>query len=233
MMIMNHHPLEGAAELKIHCFDEVAQKSLYGKHPVFVFDPDDDSNRPVPGEHDTVIATWRATPTVLHDLFRTAFTRGLRDPGARVRESQWRTTLSRVRDTIVYCHSCGRQNYHDEIEFNKTGYSGTCWRCHKPIILPPRILLNNRAVMLNRDAVLCEHHLNDNARQDPTAIVAAVTPHPARPGTFGLTNRSSDSWMTVWPDGTTKVVGPNQTVPLRNRLRLQIRGVRAEIRSSA
>jgi hypothetical protein len=29
------------------------------------------------------------------------------------------------------------------------------------------------------------------------------------------------------------VVGPNQTVPLRNRLRLQIRGVRAEIRSSA
>jgi len=94
-------------------------------------------------------------------------------------------------------------------------------------------LLTNRVVMLNRDAVICEHHLNDNARQDPTAIVAEVTPHPAKPGVYGLTNRSTDPWMTEWPDGTTKVVGRDQTVPLRPRLRLKIRGVRAEIRSSA
>ena len=62
MMLMNHHPLLGAREYHIRLFDESAQALLYGREPVFIFDPADESNRPVPGYHETVLATGDAAP---------------------------------------------------------------------------------------------------------------------------------------------------------------------------
>lgn len=230
MLLMNHHPLEGARELHVHCMDLPAQKKLYGSDPVFIFDPENDSNRPVPGEHDTVIQTWRAAPSALQEMFVDAFTRGLHHPNDRVRESQWREMLSRIRDTIVYCPVCNRQNYHDEPNFEKTGSAGICWACQEPIILPPRITIGGRVIMLNRDAVILEHHLTHSPRHDFEAVVAAVTPHPIKPGLHGLTNRSEDSWLAEWPDGSTKAIDGEQTVPLRDGLHIKIRGMDAEIR---
>jgi serine/threonine protein kinase len=48
-IFMMHHPLEGKKELEIKCFDYPAKKKLYGTEPLFVFDPQDNSNRPVAG----------------------------------------------------------------------------------------------------------------------------------------------------------------------------------------
>lgn len=197
---------------------------------MFIFDPENDSNRPVPGEHDTVIQTWRAAPSALREMFVDAFTKGLHHPNDRVRASQWRETLSRIRDTMVYCAVCNRQNYHDERNFAKTGDPGICWRCEESIILPPRMTVGDRVIMLNRDAVILEHHLTHSARHDFEAVVAAVTPHPSKPGLYGLTNRSEDSWLAEWPDGSTKTIDREQTVPLRDGLHIKMREVDAEIR---
>ena len=47
--------------------------------PLFVFDPDDESNRPVPGVHDNVVVIWPALPLFVRRLFTRSFTVGLRD----------------------------------------------------------------------------------------------------------------------------------------------------------
>jgi serine/threonine protein kinase len=55
-LLMVHHPLEGKQESSIKCFDQPAMNKLYGTNPIFVFDPQNDSNRPVPGYHDNALA---------------------------------------------------------------------------------------------------------------------------------------------------------------------------------
>jgi len=62
-LFLVHHPLEGKKELAIHSFDLPAMTRLYGTDPVFIFDPRDHSNRPVPGCHDNALVNWPLYPS--------------------------------------------------------------------------------------------------------------------------------------------------------------------------
>ena len=79
-MLTVSHPLEGAREAAIKCLDLPAMTRLYGTEPLFVFDPRDDANRPVPSVHDNALAFWPLYPRFLRDLFTRAFTEGMADP---------------------------------------------------------------------------------------------------------------------------------------------------------
>ena len=48
-LFMVNHPLEGRLEANIKCMDYAARVKLYGTDPVFIFDPDNKTNRPVKG----------------------------------------------------------------------------------------------------------------------------------------------------------------------------------------
>ncbi|GHC58237.1 protein kinase domain-containing protein [Streptomyces cinnamoneus] len=235
MLLMNHHPLEGRQELAIRCFDEAAEKKLYGRQPLFVFDPQDGSNEPDPVEQSTVLHTWDAAPEVLRDLFTHNFTVGLRDPAARVRESQWRDALRAVLDGVVDCAHCGRQNMTEPEETT----AGTCWSCRSVLVLPPRLVLTTpspraeRHVRLGRAARVHAHHLvPEPTRHDygDATLVAELTEHPQKPGRFGLANRSGAAWTGTRSDGTTQQIAPGQTVPLRSGLELDLDGARAVVR---
>ena len=47
-LLMIHHPLEGRREKEINCLDLAAMQKLYGKEPLFIFDPKHGANRPDP-----------------------------------------------------------------------------------------------------------------------------------------------------------------------------------------
>ncbi|MCX4392948.1 MULTISPECIES: protein kinase [unclassified Streptomyces] len=234
MLLMNHHPLKGKRELDIHCLDEAAEKKLYGRQPLFVFDPQDDGNAPDPMEHSTVLHTWAAAPAALRDLFTHIFTAGLHDPAARVRESQWRDALRSVLDAVVECADCGRQNMTQPGETS----AGSCWSCAHTLTLPPRLVITTpppkaeRHVRLRRGARVHEHHLSpEPARHDysDATLIAELTEHPRKPGKFGLANRSSTPWTGTRSDGTTQQIAPGQTVPLRSGLELNLDGTHATV----
>ncbi|WP_225826365.1 serine/threonine protein kinase [Streptomyces naphthomycinicus] len=238
MLLMNHHPLKGRRELGIHCLDEAAERKLYGRSPLFVFDPADDANAPDPLEHATVLATWDAAAERLRELFRRSFTIGLRDPAARVRESEWRDALRAVLDAVVECASCGRQNMTEPGEKPPPRH---CWGCGAVLVLPPRLTVTTpppRAehhIRLRRAARVQAHHLlPEPARHDcsDAALVAELVEHPQKPGRFGLANRSPRTWTGTRADGTVQRVEPGQTVPLRSGLDLDLGdGVRAVVRA--
>ena len=48
-MLYIHHPLEGEVEAGIICFNEAAMEKIYGKEPIYIFDRNNTTNRPVPG----------------------------------------------------------------------------------------------------------------------------------------------------------------------------------------
>ncbi|MCF3123206.1 MULTISPECIES: serine/threonine-protein kinase [Streptomyces] len=228
LLLMNDHPFNGALALKIRCMDEAAKRRLYGTDPVFVYDPADTRNRPVPGEQPTVEATWGALPQILRDLFIRTFTDGLRSPKLRVRETQWRDALSQVLDSITQCGVCGKQNM-----TQPDGAPPDCWKCRRTLTLPPRLelvtgtgtLRTRRGIRLAPNARVYAHHLRDDPeRHDFTAVVGEVTEHPQQRGRFGLTNHTSSVWTARKDDGTVRDVDPGKTIALRSGLLIEFGG---------
>jgi DNA-binding helix-hairpin-helix protein with protein kinase domain len=231
-MFMVHHPLEGKRELAVHCLDLPAMTRLYGTDLLFIFDPDDDSNRPMPGYHDNALTFWPLYPQSLRDLLTKAFTDGIRDPrNGRVRESEWRATMVRLRDSIVYCAHCGAENFYDaDVLRASRGKPGSCWSCKKEIRLPPRIRMEKNVVMLNHDTQLFPHHIDDQKMYDFSQSVAAVTQHPKDPSIWGLKNLSNEKWVTTTADGAIKDVEPGRSVTLGVGTRVNFGKTEGEIR---
>jgi DNA-binding helix-hairpin-helix protein with protein kinase domain len=232
-MLMVHHPLEGKKELSIKCLDLPAMTKLYGTEPLFIFDPRDDSNAPVPGYHDNALAFWPIYPQFLRYLFTKAFTEGIRDPqNGRVRESEWRAAMVRLRDSIVYCSKCGMENFYDADALKvSAGKPGSCWSCKADIVLPPRIRIGKNVVMLNHDAKLFSHHVDDRQSYDFTRPVAEVMRHPANPAIWGLKNLSQDKWVATSADGNVADVGPGRSVTIAVGAKINFGKAEGEIRS--
>lgn len=229
-MLVVHHPLEGAREASIRCFDLPAMTKIYGTDPLFIFDPSDYSNRPVKGYQDNALVFWPIFPTFLRNLFTRAFTDGIKDPqNGRVRESEWRAAMVRLRDSILYC-SCGTENFYDADALQATGKPGACWACKGPLSLPYRIRIGSQVVMLNHDTRLHPHHTDTARAWDFSAPTAEVTRHPANPSVWGLKNLSGTRWNCSMPDGRVADIDPGRSVTLAAGTRVQFAGVEGEIR---
>ena len=230
-MLMVHHPLEGKREVAIKCLDLPAMNQLYGTHPLFVFDPDDDSNRPAPGHHDNALIFWPLYPQFLRDLFIKAFTVGLHDPMERVRESEWRAAMVKARDAIIYCTQCGAENFYDVEKLKASGGDpGACWSCTSKLILPPRIRIDDAIVMLNYDTRLYPHHI-DNARlYNFSRPVGEVNQHPQNPNIWGMRNLTDEKWVITTDDGEIKDVEPGQNVRLAVGTKINFGKKEGEIR---
>jgi hypothetical protein len=211
-----HHPLEGKGETHTESLDMAALTRLFGREPVFIFDPVDDRNRPDPEYHATVLRYWPLLPRFLRQLFTRAFTAGLRDPDhGRVRENQWRAAMARLRDVIVPCPACRAENFWD------APAAPVCWSCGLAVPSPPRITLDAGPVLLNHDARLWPHHVDGSRRYDFSAPVAAVARHPDDAARWGLKNLSAVPWAARLGDGATRTVRPGDTVLLSEGLTIE------------
>jgi len=231
-LFMVHHPLEGARELAIHSFDLAAMTRLYGADPRFVFDPRDESNRPVAGYHDNVLAFWPLYPQFLRDLFIRAFTAGLRDAEhGRVREGEWRAAMVRLRDSILYCGGCGAENFYDADALRSAGDPGKCWTCRAPLQLPYRLRVGRSTVMLNHDTAIFPHHIDERSANDFSQPVAVVTRHPQNLSIWGLKNVSRDRWsFSKSLDPRPMELLPGQSVTLEPGLHINFGRLEGEVR---
>jgi serine/threonine protein kinase len=231
-MLMVAHPLEGKKEAAIKALDLPAMTKIYGTDASFIYDPNDDSNRPVPGIHDNALAFWRIYPQFLRDVFIRAFTIGIKDPkNGRVRESEWRGEMVRLRDSIFYCPHCSLENFYDSIAVKaNSGNPGLCWACAAQLRLPPRIRIEKSVVMLNHNTQLFPHHIDDQKLYDFSAPVAAVAVHPTNPNVWGLKNLSKDNWFITDTAGNVKEVTPERSVTLAVGTKINFGKTEGEIR---
>ena len=233
LMLMNHHPLDGRKEAEIHCFDLKAMIHLYGQSPVFIFDPANDSNRPINGfpNHQNAFVFWPIYPKFVQDQFVRSFTDGLRDPvHGRVREGVWRTDLRKLRDSIFYCQ-CQAENFYDASALRAgAGAMPHCWRCSKELVLPPRIRIGRTIIMLTPEAKLFGYHLNETGAQDAARPVAEVSRHPSDPSRIGLKNLTAKSWTATLRDGAVRVVDPGRSLTLTPDTHIQFGRAEGQIR---
>jgi len=230
-MFTRGHPLDGKREAEIHCFDATAMRRLYGEQPVFVFDPKDDSNRPHQVVHASVLSYWPIYPKFFQQLFIQSFTAGLTDSrNGRVGDTTWRRELARLRDWIVYCQQCGKENFYD-VDAMRNPAPRQCWSCKAIVQMPPRIrIAGDKIVMLNHNTQLYPHHVDDRRLYDFSQPVAAVTRNPRDPSIWGLKNLSSEKWVTTSPNGKMTDVEPGRSFPLSLGVRINLGSSEAEIR---
>lgn len=227
-MLFVHHPLEGAQEAKIHAFDLPAMTRLYGINPIYIYDPINITNRPVPGLHDNAIVFWKTYPTFIKQVFIDAFTTGL-NPNTRVMETVWRDNMARLRDSLIYCN-CGAENFHDSTIYDATGKTTICWSCGKPTTLPPRLKVGRILIMLNADTMLYPFHVDNSIFCEYANPIAKVSQHPTNKNQLGLQNLTADKWTVTTPNGSMTDVLPGKNVSLNNGIKIHFGRTEGEIK---
>ncbi|MGN0650590.1 MAG: protein kinase [Oscillospiraceae bacterium] len=211
-LLLRGDPLEGSRVLKSVCLTEEAERRHYGFDPMFVYNPEDDSNRPVRGVHNNIIKFWRIMPDYIREAFTVSFTRGLFEPEKRLLEKQWLDLLIRLRGDICGC-SCGAQSFLQAFERDEEGRLV----CRCGIHSEPPLSLNsgkNRVILFD-GAKLFSQELE---------ITAQVVRNKLNPALWGLKNLSDTSWQCVLPNGQSKEIPSGGAAPLFVGTRVTIGG---------
>jgi DNA-binding helix-hairpin-helix protein with protein kinase domain len=227
-ILMIHHPLIGKRDLQTG-YSEEGQRDLYGDHPVFIFDPQDDSNRPDPKVHPNAIASWPVYPQFLRNMFTKAFTTGLHDPYARVTETEWSRAFCRLRDSILTCSQCGAENFYD-VDYLQTskGVAAPCWYCNQPLLLPPRLRMGREVssvIVLDPKVQLFPHHVNGNKFDFSRPIAEVGTTQ-----SLSLTNLSRSTWIVETAGDGRFEVAQGASVRLKNGTKIHFGKVEGEVK---
>src|ERR1700761_1111654 len=222
------HPLEGAAVEASYSWDDdrrISEEELllkhYGKDPVFIFDPDNPGNRPLPGS--PAANWWPIYPRFFRNLFVRSFTTGLADSSltGRLTEGIWRRGLRRLTDCLWVCGDCQAS-----IFFDPDDPDHSCWSCGAVPDPPMLLSVPGHAIVLTEGAVLTTRHLKLPGRADYPIAVAESDPR--YPDAILLRNVSRGAW-SVEPDGEEpKQVKPGKRLMVRS-MTMSVAGKRAVI----
>ena len=226
-MFMMGHPLEGRLEADIKCMDIHAMNKLYGTNPVFVFDPNNKTNRPVKGYQDNVLIYWDLYPQALRDLFTQSFTEGLTAPNKRVTEKKWMETFANLITGIIPCPKCGAEVFYDESKA-AAGVAHTCWNCQSAVPMPASIEIGKSRVLLHKNAKLYAHHIYDDYDMD--TVVGTVVQNPSNPDLWGIRNESKENWTYIKPDGIQIAVAIGKSAAIAKGVQINFGRVTGEFR---
>ena len=224
-MFMVNHPLEGAEEAKIKCMDIHAMNRLYGTNPIFIYDPDNAKNRPVPGYHDNAIIYWEIYPQYLKDLFIKSFTVGLSEPAKRVTEKEWQDAIAKLMSGIVICPDCGAEVFFDDA---KDLAEHVCWNCSRAVKIPSRIVLGKKKIKvpITSATKLYSHHINEDYDMD--TIVGTIVVNPKNPSLWGIRNMTNENWTYIKGDGTQIAVAPGKAASIAKSAKINFGTVEGE-----
>ncbi len=224
-LLFRGDPMEGEKVVKDVCLTETSELKHYGSEALFVYDPNDDSNRPVRGIHDNVIKFWRMYPKYVKDAFIASFTDGLTDPSKRIIENEWQQIFMRLRTEIIMC-GCGRTNFTsmfqkvDEktyrcpkcgMEFLTLGFSNKEFRM--PLYLGCRFYE-------------CDIDSNSDNFQN---VAGELVENKVKAGMLGIKNTSERTWRVKMPDGKYYEIEPGKGFPIWRWLEIDFGEVTARM----
>ena len=207
------HPLEGRRTL-CPCLTEELEQKFYGKYPLFIYDPDDDTNIPVRGVHCNVMRLWPLYPQFVRDMFIRAFSQScLKGETARPTDNEWQIVFTRLRDCVVKC-PCGGETF-----LNLEEMESSCLNCGMTIPRPPVLVTKKYRAALFPGKNIYRCH-TDEQSDDYTVKTGTVMRSQNRPGVWGLKNTSGRDWLitqrdgsqTVLPDGKVAVIVKIDTI---------------------
>lgn len=208
MLFYANHPFEGARVVACPCMTESYEKKFYGSEAIFIYDPNNDTNRPVRGIHQNVIRRWPVFPQLLRDTFIEQFsTEKLRNPNTRLIEMRWKDIIAKVRDEMVVCPHCA-----DEAFVEVCSTTSRCMNCGKTIDTSLRLVLGTRELPLTKGT---EIFIDTDNIPDGKVVVDAA-------GTMLIQNVSPDQWVVETASGKVKQVDPQGYMPAKPGLKIKL-----------
>ncbi|MBC3795459.1 hypothetical protein GH807_00135 [Acetobacterium tundrae] len=221
LLLFVSHPLEGS-RTTCPCMTESLEKKFYGSEPVFIFDPENDTNRPVRGIHNNAIKLWPIYPRYIQEAFEKSFGEGLKKENARLTETQWQKLFLRLRDETITC-GCG-----SEVFVDSEADAIQCMGCGKTIQTPLFLKVKNNQVALYPKSKLYKCHTNIDS-DDFKEEMGEVIQSKSNPGLWGLRNSSNTTWYMTTPDGKQKDVRPGGVVQILRGIMIDFGKNRGEI----
>ena len=209
------HPLEGKRYLVAGLTPELQEK-LYGSEPLFMMDPENDSNGPHPVVHKNSIVVWQCLPDYIKKIFLDSFSKkACEKPSSRPKEIDWIKALTRFRSEIVPC-TCGNEIFTKENEPCK------CDSCGKVINIAFKLELSEYSIPAVKDSRIYRCQLGVCDEKDALSPVARVLEKRDAPGVLGIKNMSENRWDAVTSKGMAKKVASGDVVPLKNGIRFTV-----------
>lgn len=224
-LLFRGDPMEGEKVVKDICLTEALELKHYGQQAVFIFDPDNRSNRPVRGIHDNVIKFWQIYPEYIREAFIHSFTTGLNNPNKRIIENEWLKLFLRLRSEIITC-SCGRINFSTMFE-EIDGHTLRCRRCNSEFLTMEFSSLKYRIpLFLGCKFYACD---TDPTTDDYKTVTGILVENKLKPGVVGIKNMSQNSWRVKMPNEQFYEVAPGRGFPLWNGIVIEFGEVTARI----
>jgi eukaryotic-like serine/threonine-protein kinase len=242
-LLFRHHPLEGAKGIPAS-FTAYDEKRIYGEDPVFIFDPTDESNRPVCGVGDAAVNVWNKMPQYIRQLFERAFSKeclfcdvsepahnsdGSEKPFSRkvsyranrVSEKEWIEALTHLRSNILRCPFCGRENF----VINNL----SCSKCKGQLSVSNLLVLPKYNVAVYPGQKIYRIQLDTLCSdKSSTEIIAEVIDRQDKgaylPQNYQIKNCSSEIWDCTTTRGTKRPLAPGETMPAKAGITAQISG---------
>ena len=186
------------------------EKKYYGTDPVFVYDPTDSKNRPVPGTNHNLKIFWNVYPQYIRNMFVRAFSQDVmhkRKP--RILEKEWLDVFFRLRAETGMCPNCKYEMFYTAEGVNQ------CFECGKNVAKPATLAFNQLSLPLYRGMKVYLWHV-DSSLEDITTVVGEVIANPQNPTLLGLRNLSASNWMVTLPDASQRPLAPGSVLPIKN-----------------
>ena len=213
-LLFINHPLEGVRSTP-PCMTKELERKYYGEEPVFVYDPKDDRNRPIPGTDRNLRTFWPIYPKYIRELFEKAFSNNvMMKKTPRIIEKEWLDAFFRLKASIVKCPHCKQESFIAMVGKN------TCIECKKGFDVPNELIFSTVRLPLYPGVKIMLWHA-DSSQNDVEAKLGEVVSNPSNPGLFGIKNTSSISWRINLPDGSQKPLEPGKVVPLKTGFNIE------------
>ena len=215
MLLFLNHPLEGKRTM-CPCLTEELERKFYGSDPVFVWDPANDTNRPVRGVHTNEIKLWPLYPAFVRKTFEKAFSHEVmvgNDTTHRVIEKEWQEVFTTLRDLTIKC-SCGSETFIDPSQ-----QSCKCINCGKSIERPPILKVKKYHAALAPGKKLYACHVqydSDDFKEAKGEVISSRN----NPSLLGLRNDSNNTWEAILPNGSSKGYPNGQVIKLGKGIKI-------------
>lgn len=162
LLLLHAHPFDGAKRLSGQ-LTPALQEKIYGTQPVFIFHPNDTSNRPDPQIDINALKAWPLLPDFIQKLFIKTFTSGMpsigkrrdeleRERQERVSEKDWREALHLWLDKMCNCPKC-KHSVCADVQNNQIKEI-ICPHCGKKVKIDLPILLIRKNGKIVRTIIL-------------------------------------------------------------------------------
>lgn len=217
ILLYMNKPFEGRFVLACPCFNEAAEKRIFGKKAVFIMDPTNDSNRPVPGVHTNVLRRWDFYPKMLSDAFVQAFSHeAIIDPMKRVIDAKWQEIIVQVRSLLVDCPVCGKKTFINGMSPCK------CQECDKLLSRPHALKAGRYHIPLVPGQKI--YKCQTTFEKDYATLSGEVVRNKIDPKKWGLRNETSSIWTVTLPDGHVKNLAAGATMPVIPGAKIRLSG---------